>query len=70
MKFEKLFQNLAIWISKFSKTCYFALSLFSKETNRTSIPSNYIYFIKPPNEWVACDIIRLLRRLGNAYFEN
>ena len=42
----------------FPKPCYFAHSLFFEITQGTSIPSNYIYFMKTTNEWIVGDIIR------------
>ena len=66
-----LFELRSIEIGNFSKTLLikflsssknpaFLLSLLIifKRTQGTTIPSNFIYFIKKTNEWIVCAIIR------------
>ena len=57
MKFENFSRILLFRFLNFSKTLLFCSFIICKRTHRTSIPSNYIYFIKTTNEWGVCDMI-------------
>ena len=70
LKLENFSKTLLFEFLRFSKTLLFCSFIIFKRTHGTSIPSNYINFMKITNEWIVCDIIRLFWRLENAYFEN
>ena len=58
IEFENFPKTLLFEFLNFSKTLLFSSFIIFKRTQGTSIPLNYIYFIKNTNEWIVWEIIR------------